>query len=121
MGSPHILRREVMCPFSLGPRTAAARPRSASEGSGVGGSDGAAAGEAAVGAVVPDDVGVALEPAPQHGPPVALAREVQQDRGVPLQVYAARADPFDGAVEAGLQRLGLRDAAERAVFVGRQV
>src|SRR5262245_56569539 len=54
-------------------------------------SDRPAAEKAAVGAVVPGDVLVALEPAPQHGYAVALPRPVQQQRGDSLDVGTGRA------------------------------
>src|SRR5262245_36001683 len=54
----------------------------------VGSSDAASAGETGIGPVIPLDVFIALEPAPQHRFTIAFPREVEQQRGEPFDLYA---------------------------------
>src|SRR5262249_47030954 len=68
-------------------------------------SDGPAPREAGVDAVIPVDVGIAFEPAPQDRIAVAFTREVQQQRGESLHLYAVGGEVLQVGEEARLQGL----------------
>ena len=73
----------------------------------------AAAGDPEVGAVVPGELGLALEPAQQDRDTVEVGREVQQQRRQALELGAGLLDGGQRVVEAGLHGLLLGEPAER--------
>src|SRR5262245_13477205 len=84
-------------------------------------SDPATAEEPAFGAVVPLHVGIALEPAPQHGYAIPLARPIEQQRCEPLHLDAGLRHLLELGVQPRLEALRIGATAERAGADGDQV
>src|SRR6266851_6063514 len=75
--------------------------------------DGPPASETVLGLVVPAQLTFALQPAEQHGVPVQLGGEVEQQGRDALQVKPFGREPAEDVTQPRFERLGLGQAAER--------
>lgn len=73
----------------------------------------AASGNAEVRAVIPGELGLTLQPAQPDRLPVELGREIEEHRGETFNLDALLREPLEHVIEPGLQRLHLRQSAQR--------